>query len=293
MIQLPARIAVAATAVLLALCSAACSADSGPSGAPDASGDPPAPVTPARLSDTLPDDPVRMALPATGAETRWTQGLATFGQQTARAAATACASERGIALPEQVPLAYIRFSELPDLDFLARHGFSQSAEVPTPAARPVVARTAGAAAVRRCQAQGAAAADELSETYASLQSKWFDALAALRTDPAVRRATQALPDCFAGQGLRVRNENGFFALVDANLNSAAPTELPYVDRELGNAYATCMRPVEAVREPARLRLRTRFLTEHPTEVTALRTNLVPSLHDTEKRLGIRLAFPAP
>ncbi|MFI6334648.1 hypothetical protein [Streptomyces sp. NPDC050535] len=293
MIQLPARIAAAATAALLALCSAACSAGSGPSGTPDASGRPPSPVTPARLSHALPDDPVRMLFPATGAETRWTQGLGTFGQQTARAAAALCASDRGIALPEQVPLAYIRFSELPDLDFLARHGFSQSAEVPTTAARPVVARSGSAAAVRRCQAEGTAAAEELSETYAPLQARWFDALASLRTDPAVRRAVGTLPDCLAGHGLRVRDENGFFALVDANLNSAAPAELPYVERELGSAYAACMRPVEAVREPARLRLRARFVTEHADEISELRATLVPALRESEKRLGVRLAFPAP
>ncbi|MFD8734054.1 hypothetical protein ACFV06_03950 [Streptomyces sp. NPDC059618] len=54
-----------------------------------------------------------------------------------------------------------------------------------------------------------------------------------------------------------------------------------------------MRPVEAVREPARLRLRARFLTDHATEVRTLRATLVPSLHRAEEKNGVRLVFPAP
>lgn len=54
-----------------------------------------------------------------------------------------------------------------------------------------------------------------------------------------------------------------------------------------------MRPVEAVREPARLRLRTRFLADHADRIRELRKNLVPSLHRAERRYGVRLVSPRP
>lgn len=282
-----ARTAVAATAVVLL---AACSAVIRSGGTAGTSS---APVASARLTQALPGDPARMLLPATGAETRWTQGLDVFARQVSRAAAAACAHDRGIGLPEQVPLAFIRFSEVPDLDFLARHGFGQSAPVPTPTARPVAARSGSAAAVRACRVEGETAADALRDPYAGLQGRWFAELAALRRDPATARALRTLPGCFAGHGIKVRDEDGFFGFADARLNSATPMELPGADLELGRAYADCMRPVEAVREPARLRLRERFLADHADDIRELREALVPSLRRAEERYGLRLAFPAP
>ncbi|MFE5138183.1 hypothetical protein ACFRDV_10950 [Streptomyces fagopyri] len=54
-----------------------------------------------------------------------------------------------------------------------------------------------------------------------------------------------------------------------------------------------MRPVEAVREPARLRLRARFLTDHAAEARTVRATLVPSLHRAARQHGLSLVFPAP
>ncbi len=146
----------AALAAVVALLVTACTAHGARvadvAGAP--SGSRAAPVTPARLGRTLPADPVRMVLPATGAETRWTQGLYVFGRQVDRAATADCARRGGFALPAEIPLAFIRFFALPDLDFIARHGLSASAEVPAPATAPSTARTGTAAEVRRCRGRG-------------------------------------------------------------------------------------------------------------------------------------------
>ncbi|MGI5401239.1 hypothetical protein ACQEVG_17620 [Streptomyces sp. CA-135486] len=287
--KLVTRTATAAAAALLAV---ACSTDLGPSSNPS-SGTSSPPVPPARLTYALPDDPVRMLFPATGAETRWTQGLSVFGQQVARTVEAACARNGGIGLPEQTPLAFIPFSEIPDLDFLAQHGFGQSAEVPSPAASPAPPRSGSPTATRPCRAQGAAAARTVRDAYAPLQNRWFRELASLRRDPATVRASRTLPDCLAGHGFNVRDEDGFFGLVDSRLLTAAPADFPYVDRELGHAYAACMRPVEAVREPARLRLRTRFLAAHADQAHELRKTLIPSLRRAEQRHSLRLCFPAP
>ncbi|MFJ4487146.1 hypothetical protein ACIP3D_32905 [Streptomyces longwoodensis] len=290
------RFALRAAATAAALLLAGCSADAGrPDGAPAA------PVPPARLTHALPDDPLTMVLPALGAETRWTQGLDVFVQQAGRVAAAACARNRDTGLPAAVPLAYIRFFDVPDLAFIARHGLSRSAEVPRPTASPrpdpvprsTAARTARSGPVRDCADEGTAATAALRAPYAPLQRQWFTAVAALRRDPAVARALAALPGCFADHGVPARDEMAFMGRAEQRESSAGPAELPAVERSVGRAYATCMRPVEAVRAPARVRLRNAFLTAHADEARALRATLVPDLRTAERRYGLRLSFPAP
>ncbi|MGW2559346.1 hypothetical protein ACWCXB_08900 [Streptomyces sp. NPDC001514] len=283
--RLVARTAAAAATFLLAV---ACSTGPGPSGSTS-----PAPDTPARVTYAPPDDPVRMLFPTTGAETRWTQGLDVFGQQVARTVAASCARDSGIGLPDQAPPAFIPFSGVPDLEFLAQHGFGYSAEVPDPASSPAPSRSGSPAEVRRCLDEGASAARLTRDAYAPFQRLWFRELASLRRDPATIRAFGALPGCLAEHGFQVRDEDSFLGLVDSRLLSADSADFSHVNRELGRAYASCMRPVEAVREPARLRLRTRFLTDHADQVRELRKNLFPSLHRAEQRYGVRLIFPAP
>ncbi|MER6206928.1 hypothetical protein [Streptomyces sp. NPDC001642] len=252
-----------------------------------------APVTPARLGRTLPADPVRMVLPATGAETRWTQGLYVFGRQVDRAAAADCARRGGFALPAEIPLAFIRFFALPDLDFIARHGLSASAAVPAPATAPSTARTGTAAEVRRCRAEGAKAAAALSGIYLPVEQRWFGELGSVDRDPATVRATRGLSGCLSAHGVEARDEQGFMAVADTRQQSATAAELPAVEVESGRVYATCMRPVEAVRSPARLRLRTGFLTAHTAEIRTLRTKLLPALRAAEHRYDVPLVFPEP
>ncbi|WP_427922355.1 hypothetical protein [Streptomyces sp. cg40] len=278
----------AAVALLVTACSAQAADVAGRS-----SGTRTAPVTPARLGRTLPDDPVRMVLPATGAETRWTQGLYVFGQQVTRAAAADCARRGGFTLPREIPLAFIRFFALPDLDFIARHGLSVSADIPAAVPGPSTVRAGTAAEVSRCRAEGAKAAAVLSDIYLPVERRWFGELGSLDDEPAVVRARQGLSGCLPGHGVRARDEKTFMAVADARQNSASAAELPATESELGRVYATCMRPVEAVRAPARLRLRAGFLAEHTAEIRALRTKLVPALHRTERRYGLTLVFPEP
>jgi len=190
------RITVAATAALLTACTAG----------PDSPAHDPATsssVARARLSRDLPRDPVRMVLPATGAESRWTQGLDVFVQQVARVATDSCARRRGTGLPEEAPVAFIRYFELPDLDFIARHGTSESAAVPATPGSPVPTAPSSAAAVRACRAEGRAAASALRDSYAGLQGRWFTELTSLRGDPRTVRALRTLSGCLAGRGIRV------------------------------------------------------------------------------------------
>ncbi|XUL88257.1 hypothetical protein ACQ86D_17630 [Streptomyces galilaeus] len=236
----------------------------------------------------------------------------------ARSVAADCAREHGFALPEQVPPAFISYSNLPDLAFLGRHGFVHGAEVPGPGsarsrqpagspgsvAGPSPAETpaplvspaptvsGSPAQIRDCQTRGSAAAGKVRGVYLPLQKRWFGELAATRDDPAAEAIT-ALPRCLAKQGYRVRDEDAFFSLVDSRLMTASSADFARVDTTLGSVYATCMRPVEAVREPARRALRERFLADNAQEIRALRAALVPALRRAEKEYGVRPAFPAP
>ncbi|MGW0708291.1 hypothetical protein ACWD4G_20430 [Streptomyces sp. NPDC002643] len=285
-----AAVAAAAASVLAACSTAGAPTNPGASSGPDGA----ATVSSARVTHALPDDPVRMLLPTTGAEARWAQGLDAFGQQVAYTVAASCAAEGGFDLPQDAPPpAFIRFFELPDLDFVGRHGFGQSAEVPLPSALPAEGRYGTSEDVRRCRDEGAATADALRETYMPLQAGWFKELASLKDDPATVEVLAGLPDCLARHGIDVPDEDGFFRYTDTRLHSAAPEDMAREDRALGEAYADCMRPVEAVREPIRERLRTRFLDDHAAEVDKLRETLVPSLRDAEEEHGVRLSFPAP
>ncbi|MEU3979179.1 hypothetical protein AB0F77_03570 [Streptomyces sp. NPDC026672] len=286
----PGRLVMNGVAALAAgLLTAACSAQAAPAPAPR---DTTAPA-PAAVTYRAPDDVTRMLFPATGAETRWTQGLDALGQQVAGTVTVTCARRAGRALPEQPPPAFIRLFEVPDLDFVARHGFSRSAPVPAPG--PVSGPAGGtrATTAEGCRKEGAAAAADLHDRYGPLQRLWFGALSTLDRGTRVRDALGTLPDCLAGRGIKVGDENAFFVLVDSRLAAAPAADRARLDRDLGRAYADCMRPVEAVRDSARLRLREEFLREHAGEVTALRRTLPEALHDTERRYGLRLAFPAP
>jgi hypothetical protein len=313
---IPKTLARAAMAVAAALLTGACSTAAGS----ETTGSTGAPApAPARLTYALPADPARMVLPATGAESRWTQGLDAFGQQVASSVTADCAREHGFALPEQVPPAFISYSNLPDLAFLGRHGFGHGAEVPAPGSAwsqepagspgsvaspspaetpaplvsPAPTESGSPARIRDCRTRGSAAAGKVRGVYLPLQKRWFGELAATRDDPAAAEAIAALPRCLAKQGYRVRDEDAFFSLVDSRLMTASSADFARVDTTLGSVYATCMRPVEAVREPARRALRERFLADNAQEIRALRAALVPALRRAEKEYGVRLAFPAP
>ncbi|MEV6541703.1 hypothetical protein [Streptomyces sp. NPDC051665] len=291
MLRRPAPVRTA-LAVAVALLVTACSAQAADvAGRP--SGTRAAPVTPARLGRTLPADPVRMVLPATGAETRWTQGLYVFGQQVDRAATAGCARRGGFALPAEIPLAFIRFFALPDLDFIARHGLSAGAELPAPAIAPSTARAGTAAEVRRCRAEGAKAAAVLSDLYLPVEQRWFGELGPVDRAPATVRARRGLSGCLSAHGVKARDEQAFIAAAEAREQSATAAELPAVEAELGHIYATCMRPVEAARTPARLHLRTGFLTTHTAAIRTLRTKLLPAMRAAEHRYDVPLVFPEP
>ncbi|MFD7453061.1 hypothetical protein [Kitasatospora sp. NPDC059827] len=249
----------------------------------------------------LPTDLTPMLLPANGADTRLTQGLDGFTALVRDRAMRDCLATARVQVPDAPPPMFIRQFEIPDLAHIARHGFSPSTVPTAPAATPAPAPMSGTsatsadpAAQQRCDREGATAADHLRSGYGPLQSAWLTGLAVLERDEAVLTARRELPDCLSGQGVRASDgEQQFFDQVDRALQSAPTEEAARAeDRRLGAAYARCMRPVEAAREPLRAALRDTFVREHGAELARVRDALPGRVAELEQRYSIRFGVPA-
>jgi hypothetical protein len=243
-----------------------------------------------------------MVLPVTGADTRLTVGLGTFGQTVGAAVTARCAQDAGRPRPQGPPPMFVRLGTLPDLDLLERDGFNGGPAPDLPSVLRTTADSAsavpGAASddgvVRRCAAAGADAVRGLDALVSPLQSEWWNRLDALAARPQVRQVLAQLPECLERRhDLRVSSEDDFFALVDSRLARRADDADAFAaeDRELAGAYADCMRPVEAVREPLREKVRERFVAENSHEIAALRAKLGPTVERLEKRHGVSFSFP--
>ncbi|MFB6835908.1 hypothetical protein [Streptomyces sp. NPDC056361] len=281
-----AALCAAALPVLLGACTAT-PAPGAP--APDAP-QPHAAATPAPVSYAMPADAVSLVLPTTGEGTRWTQGLDAFGRLAAAWAVDGCARRLGVPVPDSPPPMFTRYSGLPDLDFLDAHGFGGGTAVPgtPPATRPTTDPSARLGPEpRRCLAEGRAVGRELAAVYARLQSGWFAEVASVDRAPAVRQAYAGLGDCLAAHQVNARDEAAFLTLVDQRLQAADTTAA----RGLGSVYATCMKPVEAAREPLRAKAAAAFRVSNSAEITRVRSELPQKIDELEKRYRIRISFP--
>ncbi|MFF2658200.1 hypothetical protein ACFVUH_12630 [Kitasatospora sp. NPDC058032] len=285
----PAGIVQAFVGTVLLLGTTACASAVGPA-APTAARSA-VPLPPIPVTWTMPTDVSAMLLPSTGAETRWSQGLDTFTTLVANAATRSCARSRGLAEPVTTPGMFFRVMDIPDLPFIQAHGFNGGLA-------PGESASAGGAATGRstpgpeqqqCFEDGARAMRELKDLYAPLQAQWFTAAASLRRDQEVDAAYRQLDGCLAGHGVQAKGEEAFFALVDRSIQAA---DAPAVSH-LGEVYATCMAPVEAVREPLRARLRDGFRAAHRSDLDTLGDSVPRKVHELEERYGLRISFPSP
>ncbi|MCZ1001251.1 hypothetical protein O1M63_29370 [Streptomyces mirabilis] len=76
------------------------------------------------MTHAMPADITDLVLPVTGADTRWAQGLDALGRLAADKATRQCLASHDASMPPQPPVSFLRFSAVPDLDFIARHGFN-------------------------------------------------------------------------------------------------------------------------------------------------------------------------
>lgn len=241
----------------------------------------------------VPADLTPAVLPATGAEARWSQGLDAFGEAVAEAEVRGCVRARGETMPALVPLAFTRYMDLPDLDFIRRHGFGSTALPASSSTESTEGREPGppdgsavSGPVRRCMAAGQRVLNDFRALYGPLRMSWFREIGRLAADESVARVYGAFPSCLARRGVKVTGEDRFFGLVDRRLAAGRS------DLDLAADYTACMAPVEAVREPLRAALRDRFAAAHRQEIEELTDKLMPRVRRLEARYGVRLCFPA-
>ncbi|KIF06738.1 hypothetical protein PL81_05840 [Streptomyces sp. RSD-27] len=273
--------------VLSSACSTPGHSDAAPSGVPAGAvaADPAAPV-----SYGIPQDVTAMVLPATGKDTRLTQGLEGFTSLVRSQALRDCLATAHAPVPDMPPPMFIRLFEIPDVEALARNGF-QGGIVPGPALPPASSAQADDAVVQRCSQQGDAAAAQLRSVYGPLLSSWLLQLAPLEQDASVVSARTSFTACLADKGVQAKDENGFFDGVDRKLRTIDGRDaVKAEDRRLGAVYAACINPVEAAREPLRAHLRERFAAEHQAELDKVR-GLPGLLTEMEKRYTIRFSVP--
>ncbi len=233
-----------------------------------------------------------MVMPATGPQSRLLQGLDAFRQVIKRQVESGCLARRGVPLPAGPPPLFIRFQDVPDLPYLAAHGFDPAAPplapLPSPSLPAVVAgpRADAAAVTATCLAAGVAQVATLNQLIVGLNSAWLGQLSVVDADPGVQAAFRGLPACLRGQHVEAADEDGFFRVVDS------VPDAPARRRALASAYARCMIPIEAAREPLRVRVREQLISAHPQEVARLRAELPAQIHELEQRNQVRLCFPA-
>ncbi|MGW4163412.1 hypothetical protein [Streptomyces sp. NPDC004788] len=264
---------------------------SGPTAAPAQDGLPqrPSPTATVPVTSALPADAADMVLPTTGVQTRWTQGLDAFGRLAADTAVRECLAERNTPAPPHEPPAFVRFSDIPDLPFIARNGFN-GVIVPGAAdsSKDRPAEGAGQKVQERCMQTGMAVDQGLRSLYLKVQGQWFQEESSLRNHPRVVAALRGFGPCLAGHKVEARDENAFFALVDARLQTGDTTG----EHALAGAYAVCMKPVEDVRSELRKPLAARFRADHREDIAALNKALPAKIHELERRYSVRISFPA-
>ncbi|MFE5712525.1 hypothetical protein ACFQ7J_17165 [Streptomyces sp. NPDC056501] len=247
-------------------------------------------TTSATVSYGMPADVTAMVLPTTGEASRQAQGLDAFGALAAAWAVDDCARRQGETVPDSPPPMFTRYSDLPDLDFLREYGFGGNTRVPgAPHVAPAQADAAAtpSPALRQCLTEGGSVSQELRQIYGPLRSGWFTEMDSVNHTPEAQRAWRGFGECLAGQGVDAKDEAAFFALADRTMQAADTAG----SRRLGAFYSTCMKPVEAVREPLRERAAERFLAANSAGIARLHTELPRKIGELEKRYEIRISFP--
>ncbi|MFF4189010.1 hypothetical protein ACFYZ9_38050 [Streptomyces sp. NPDC001691] len=276
---------------LLTLSSGCSAPTAGAPTRPDASAPAVEPATP--VSYGLPQDVMPMVLPTGGADTRLTQGLEGFTSLIRSETVRACFTSAHAKLPDAPPAMFVRLYEIPDLETIAHNGFAP-ATVPGQQLSPAGGAAPDNALVQSCGQKGDAAAAELQSVYGPLFSRWLGGLAPLETQDTVVSARKTFTGCLADKGVRAKDENDFFNGVDKKIQAIDDRDaMKAEDRRLGAIYATCMKPVEAAREPLRAKAREQYVAEHKDELAQIRTSLPERVATMEKRYGIRFSVPTP
>jgi aspartyl aminopeptidase len=129
--------------------------------------------------------------------------------------------------------------------------------------------------------QAADCSQKVSSKFASLQTlggplqnQWFDIVEQIDQTKAVRKGIKKFSSCAAKSGVDVTGINSFFQYMDKQMNESGRSNA--VGLHLAGIYATCLTPIETVRDSLREQARKNFFASNAEQIKQL-TNQVNSI----------------
>jgi hypothetical protein len=119
-----------------------------------------------------------------------------------------------------------------------------------------------------------------------LQDQWGQAIAGVATNPSVMAALDGWQNCMAQGGIVTSSLDDFFGQVDTK-RIDEPDDSPEV-QALATLYGHCIAPVADAMDTVRTATRSRFVTEHRSEVDAVQQQMNELATELSARYGVAL-----
>ncbi len=223
-------------------------------------------------------------LPANGTQFAAGQEYMEYTTVAKDAVTNQCLTNKGLASLPVHPLAYSGDNEeFPDISYLEENGFVT--ESTTPAASATAGTSPSSAsppeqAVSQCTQTASGALSQVVTEGSSLETSWMQAVAKIDETTAVKSALAGFSTCVASTGVQAATVTAFFATTTSKVR-APGADLLTAERSLGQLYARCIQPVEAVRDAARATARATFIRSHALAVDGLESSWSSALSTLE------------
>jgi hypothetical protein len=187
-------------------------------------------------------------------------------------AASACMKADGFQYPGYYGNGPTHFETMPDLAYIATHGFDIISPNPPSAYGPILTGSAGTAysnALGRCGSLPVSpAVQRFQDAIGPLTGQWMTESNGVQGDPAVIHAYIGFDACIRSHGINEPDEDGFFDYDQKVTNSGNPQGTDEMAKllQIAHIYITCISPVEAVRLKIRTSLRQTFLSDNAAAV---------------------------
>jgi hypothetical protein len=185
--------------------------------------------------------------------------------------------------------------EFPDLQAIAKHGFSAppipSAPDPTRGMSPAE-KQAFEAAERHCQADAQRPFASINAHGAALKNEWGDVLSRVDATPQVQAALRDFQACTAKAGDGNANVQGFLVDVDDKtvplyLNGQT-SRADAVEKQLGQVFARCLGPAQALRIKLRQQQRSVFFASHAEAINNFKAQADAVVSKLERQYDVAI-----
>jgi hypothetical protein len=183
-------------------------------------------------------------------------------------AESACMKADGWKDPGYYGIGPTHVETMPDLAYIATHGFEIISPAPASAYQGVLAGSADTAFsndLGHCDSLPVSpAVQRFQDAIGPISGQWMTESNGVQGDPAVIHAYVGLDACIRSHGINEPDEDGFFDYDQMVTNSGNPDGTDEMAKllQIAHVYITCISPVEAVRLKIRTSLRQTFLSDN-------------------------------